>query len=78
MRLMCMTCIISNLKRFASWPEFQRHLNVFSAETPFNEEVEHLRRLVNLHGLWLQDFNRVHVSDPDTIKAFCDNVENQG
>ncbi len=60
-------------------------LNVPSAElgTPFNEEVEHLRRLVDIaddYGakVCIRNQSGRQASDPDTIKVLCDNVDNLG
>ncbi|MEC9096354.1 MAG: TIM barrel protein [Planctomycetota bacterium] len=60
-------------------------LNVPSAElgTPFNEEVEHLRRLVGIaddYGakVCIRNQSGRQASDPDTIKVLCDNVDNLG
>ena len=60
-------------------------LNVPSAElgTPFNEEVEHLRRLVEIANdygakVCIRNESGRQASDPDTIKVLCDNVENLG
>ncbi len=60
-------------------------LNVPSAElgTPFNEEVEHLRRLVEIaddYGskVCIRNQSGRQASDPDTIKVLCDNVDNLG
>ncbi len=60
-------------------------LNVPSAElgTPFNEEVEHLRRLVQIaddYGakVCIRNQSGRQASDPDTIKVLCDNVDNLG
>lgn len=60
-------------------------LTVPSAElgTPFNQEVEHLQRLVALAG---SEGVRVGIKsqvgrlseDPDTVKVLCDNVEGLG
>ncbi len=60
-------------------------VTVPSAElgTPFNEEVEHLRRLVDIATL---ESVRVGISsqigrlseDPDTVKVLCDNVKGLG
>lgn len=60
-------------------------LTVPSAErgTPFNEEVEHLRRLVDiatLHGVRVgikSQMGRLS-EDPDTITVLCDNVKGLG
>ena len=60
-------------------------ITVPSAElgTPFNEEVEHLRRLVDiatLHGVRVGLKSQVgRVSeDPDTVTVLCDNVKGLG
>ena len=60
-------------------------MNVPSAElgTPFNEEVEHLRRLVGIaddYGakVCIRNQSGRQASDPDTIKVLCDNVDNLG
>ena len=60
-------------------------LNVPSADlgTPFNEEVEHLRRLVGIaddYGakVCIRNQSGRQASDPDTIKVLCDNVDNLG
>ena len=60
-------------------------LNVPSAElgTPFNEEVEHLRRLVEIANdygakVCIRNQSGRQASDPDTIKVLCDNVDNLG
>tara|TARA_Y100001968_G_scaffold42685_1_gene32733 strand:+ start:29 stop:778 length:750 start_codon:yes stop_codon:yes gene_type:complete len=60
-------------------------LNVPSAElgTPFNEEVEHLRRLVTIaddYGakVCIRNQSGRQASDPDTIKLLCDYVDNLG
>ena len=60
-------------------------LTVPSAElgTPFNEEVEHLRRLVDiavLHGVRVGIKSQVGrlSEDPDTITVLCDNVKGLG
>jgi sugar phosphate isomerase/epimerase len=60
-------------------------LTVASAElgTPFNEEVEHLRRLVDiavLHGVRVGIKSQVGrlAEDPDTITVLCDNVKGLG
>jgi sugar phosphate isomerase/epimerase len=60
-------------------------LSVPSAElgTPFNEEVEHLRRLVDiatLHGVRVglkSQIGRLS-EDPDTVTVLCDNVKGLG
>jgi sugar phosphate isomerase/epimerase len=60
-------------------------LTVPSAElgTPFNEEVEHLRRLVDiatLHGVRVglkSQIGRIS-EDPDTVTVLCDNVKGLG
>jgi len=60
-------------------------LTVPSAElgTPFNEEVEHLRRLVDvatLHGVRVglkSQIGRLS-EDPDTVMVLCDNVKGLG
>jgi sugar phosphate isomerase/epimerase len=60
-------------------------LSVPSAElgTPFNEEVEHLRRLVDiatLHGVRVglkSQMGRLS-EDPDTVMVMCDNVDGLG
>jgi len=60
-------------------------LTVPSAElgTPFNEEVEHLRRLVDvatLHGVRVglkSQIGRLS-EDPDTVTVLCDNVKGLG
>lgn len=60
-------------------------LSVPSAElgTPFNEEVEHLRRLVDiatLHGVRVglkSQLGRLS-QDPDTVMVLCDNVKGLG
>jgi sugar phosphate isomerase/epimerase len=60
-------------------------ITVPSAElgTPFNEEVEHLRRLVDiatLHGVRVglkSQIGRVS-QDPDTVMVLCDNVKGLG
>ncbi len=60
-------------------------LTVPSAElgTPFNEEVEHLRRLVDLatvEGALVSIRTQVGrlSEDPDTVKVMCDNVKGLG
>jgi sugar phosphate isomerase/epimerase len=60
-------------------------LTVPSAElgTPFNEEVEHLRRLVDiavLHGVRVGIKSQIGrlAEDPDTIGVLCDNVKGLG
>jgi sugar phosphate isomerase/epimerase len=60
-------------------------LTVPSAElgTPFNEEVEHLRRLVDiavLHGVRVGIKSQVErlSQDPDTVMVLCDNVKGLG
>jgi sugar phosphate isomerase/epimerase len=60
-------------------------LTIPSAElgTPFNEEVEHLRRLVDiatLHGVRVGMKSQVGrlSEDPDTITVLCDNVKGLG
>lgn len=60
-------------------------LTVPSAElgTPFNEEVEHLRRLVDiatLHGVRVAMKSQVGrmSEDPDTVMVLCDNVKGLG
>jgi sugar phosphate isomerase/epimerase len=60
-------------------------LTVPSAElgTPFNEEVEHLRRLVDiatLHGVRVGLKSQVGrlSEDPDTVMVMCDNVKGLG
>lgn len=60
-------------------------LTVPSAElgTPFNEEVEHLRRLVDiatLHGVRVGIKSQVGrlSEDPDTVTVLCDNVKGLG
>jgi sugar phosphate isomerase/epimerase len=60
-------------------------LTVPSAEhgTPFNEEVEHLRRLVDiatLHGVRVGIKSQVGrlSEDPDTVMVMCDNVKGLG
>ena len=60
-------------------------LTVPSAElgTPFNEEVEHLRRLVDiaaLHGVRVGVKSHVGrlAEDPDTVMVMCDNVNGLG
>lgn len=60
-------------------------LTVPSAElgTPFNQEVEHLRRLVDiavLHGVRVAIKSQVGrlAEDPDTITVLCDNVKGLG
>ena len=60
-------------------------LTVPSAElgTPFNEEVEHLRRLVDIavqHGVRVGMKSQVGrlSEDPDTITVLCDNVKGLG
>jgi sugar phosphate isomerase/epimerase len=60
-------------------------LTVPSAEhgTPFNEEVEHLRRLVDiatLHGVRVGLKSQVGrlSEDPDTVTVLCDNVKGLG
>ncbi len=60
-------------------------VTVPSAElgTPFNEEVEHLRRLVKLatiEGVLVSMRTEVGrlAQDPDTIKVMCDNVKGLG
>jgi sugar phosphate isomerase/epimerase len=60
-------------------------VTVPSAElgTPFNEEVEHLRRLVNMatvEGVLVSMRTQVGrlSQDPDTIKVMCDNVKGLG
>jgi sugar phosphate isomerase/epimerase len=60
-------------------------LTIPSAElgTPFNEEVEHLRRLVDiatLHGVRVglkSQIGRLS-EDPDTVTVLCDNVKGLG
>ena len=60
-------------------------ISVPSAElgTPFNEEVEHLRRLVDiatLHGVRVglkSQIGRLS-EDPDTVTVLCDNVKGLG
>jgi sugar phosphate isomerase/epimerase len=56
-------------------------LTVPSAElgTPFNEEVEHLQRLVDIAGeqgarVGVKSENGRLTEDPDTVKVLCDNV----
>ncbi|MEX2173579.1 MAG: sugar phosphate isomerase/epimerase [Pirellulaceae bacterium] len=60
-------------------------LTVPSAElgTPFNQEVEHLRRLVDiatLHGVRVGIKSQVGrlSEDPDTVTVLCDNVKGLG
>jgi sugar phosphate isomerase/epimerase len=60
-------------------------LTVPSAElgTPFNEEVEHLRRLVDiatLHGVRVGMKSQIGrlSEDPDTVSVLCDNVKGLG
>lgn len=60
-------------------------LTVPSAElgTPFNEEVEHLRRLVDiatLQGVRIGMKSQIGrlSEDPDTVKVLCDNVKGLG
>ena len=60
-------------------------ITVPSAElgTPFNEEVEHLQRLVALahkEGVQVNIRNQSDclAADPDTITVLCDNVDNLG
>lgn len=60
-------------------------LTVPSAElgTPFNEEVEHLRRLVDiatLHGVRVGIKSQIGrlSEDPDTVMVLCDNVKGLG
>jgi sugar phosphate isomerase/epimerase len=60
-------------------------LTVPSAElgTPFNEEVEHLRRLVDVatsHGVRVGMKSQIGrlTEDPDTITVLCDNVKGLG
>ena len=60
-------------------------ITVPSAElgTPFNEEVEHLRRLVDiatLHGVRVGLKSQVGrlSQDPDTVMVLCDNVKGLG
>jgi sugar phosphate isomerase/epimerase len=60
-------------------------ITVPSAElgTPFNEEVEHLQRLVALahkEGVQVNICNQSDclAADPDTITVLCDNVDNLG
>lgn len=60
-------------------------LTVPSAElgTPFNEEVEHLRRLVDvatLHGVRVGMKSQIGrlSEDPDTVTVLCDNVKGLG
>lgn len=60
-------------------------LTIPSAEkgTPFNEEVEHLRRLVDiatLHGVRVGLKSQVGrmSEDPDTVMVLCDNVKGLG
>ncbi|MCU0879016.1 MAG: sugar phosphate isomerase/epimerase [Pirellulaceae bacterium] len=60
-------------------------LTVPSAElgTPFNEEVEHLRRLVDIadrHGVRVGIKSQVGrlSADPDTVMVLCDNVKGLG
>jgi sugar phosphate isomerase/epimerase len=60
-------------------------LTIPSAElgTPFNEEVEHLRRLVDiatLHGVRVGMKSQVGrlSEDPDTVTVLCDNVKGLG
>jgi len=60
-------------------------LTVPSAElgTPFNEEVEHLRRLVDiatLHGVRVGIKSQIGrlSEDPDTVTVLCDNVKGLG
>lgn len=60
-------------------------LTIPSAElgTPFNEEVEHLRRLVDiatLHGVRVGMKSQIGrlSEDPDTVAVLCDNVKGLG
>ena len=60
-------------------------LTIPSAElgTPFNEEVEHLRRLVDiatLHGVRVGMKSQIGrlSQDPDTVAVLCDNVKGLG
>lgn len=60
-------------------------LTIPSAEhgTPFNEEVEHLRRLVDiatLHGVRVGMKSQIGrlSEDPDTVMVLCDNVKGLG
>jgi len=60
-------------------------ISIPSAElgTPFNEEVEHLRRLVDiatLHGVRVGMKSQIGrlSEDPDTVAVLCDNVKGLG
>jgi sugar phosphate isomerase/epimerase len=60
-------------------------ISIPSAElgTPFNEEVEHLRRLVDiatLHGVRVGMKSQIGrlSEDPDTVTVLCDNVKGLG